>query len=690
MPAFRPEPPAPSIAPGPRRLAGARGRDRPPRRPLRGRPDRAVADLRPEAHLRRAPGGRPGRRLRANTEVRGGAVTLEVPPAEIPYHLEPDPTIPVHVVYEDDDLLIVDKPSGLVVHPAPGHWRGTLVNALLARGDHYGGIAGVARPGIVHRLDRDTSGLLMVARNDAAQAGVMAQLKARRVRKTYLALVQGVGGGRRRTDRGADRPRPEAPHADGRRAGRAAVRHRLPRPRAVRRLDAAGARPRHRADAPDPRPPRGHRATRSRATRSTAPGRRARARTGWTRLFLHAWRLELVSPHDGEAHPGRGAAAGRARGGARGAARGGGVGGTPARREGWRDAMPEELLGAPGRAAGHHLGPVGRGQGHDHRRAGGAAPRARLPLRRDLHDAQPSGPARSTASPTTSSRREAFHALRDAGELLEANEVHGNWYGTPRREVARGPRGGPRRHPQDRRPGRPASSRSGSRTRCSSSSSRRRSRRCSSASARGPPRRPTSWRSASATRRSSWRARATTTTSWSTRPARSSGPPREIEEIIEQEKRRNGDRRIRIALTPRCRRLLDARRPGMPGATARSLVEVAVDAPGGPGAAHLHLRGPGRARAARARRGRARRVRARRGPGRRSAIVIGPGRRAGALASSGPSARPGPERRAAAAAACRSRCAGADRGRTTSRRPRWSSGRCCRRACSSGSSSSRR
>ena len=95
------------------------------------------------------------------------------------------------MVYEDDDLLIVDKQAGLVVHPAPGHWRGTLVNALLARGDHYGGIAGVARPGIVHRLDRDTSGLLIVARNDAAQAGIMAQLKARRVRKTYLALVQG-------------------------------------------------------------------------------------------------------------------------------------------------------------------------------------------------------------------------------------------------------------------------------------------------------------------------------------------------------------------------------------------------------------------------------------------------------------------------------------------------------------------
>src|SRR5512135_773750 len=185
------EPEAPSVAPGPRRLAVPEGE-------VVRRVDRFVADrtgLSRSYVQKLISDGRlvddEGRRLRANSEVRGGAVTLEVPPPEIPYHLEPDPTIPVDVVYEDDDMLIVNKPSGLVVHPAPGHWRGTLVNALLARGDHYGGIAGVARPGIVHRLDRDTSGLLIVARNDAAQAGLMAQLKARRVRKTYLALVQG-------------------------------------------------------------------------------------------------------------------------------------------------------------------------------------------------------------------------------------------------------------------------------------------------------------------------------------------------------------------------------------------------------------------------------------------------------------------------------------------------------------------
>ena len=131
--------------------------------------------------------------LRANAIVAAGAeLHLDVPPPT-PLDIAPAPDIPVDVVYEDDDLLIVDKPSGLVVHPAPGHAADTLVNALLARagGSEYGGIAGVSRPGIVHRLDRDTSGLLMVAKHDGAQASLMAQLKARRVKKTYLALVRG-------------------------------------------------------------------------------------------------------------------------------------------------------------------------------------------------------------------------------------------------------------------------------------------------------------------------------------------------------------------------------------------------------------------------------------------------------------------------------------------------------------------
>jgi 23S rRNA pseudouridine1911/1915/1917 synthase len=131
-----------------------------------------------------------GQLVKANTIVPSGAVlVIDVPPPE-PAGIEPE-AIPLDVVYEDDDVLVVDKPAGLVVHPSPGHWSGTLVNALLARDTVYGGIAGVERPGIVHRLDRDTSGLLIVAKTDAAQASIMAQLKARRVKKTYLALVQG-------------------------------------------------------------------------------------------------------------------------------------------------------------------------------------------------------------------------------------------------------------------------------------------------------------------------------------------------------------------------------------------------------------------------------------------------------------------------------------------------------------------
>ncbi len=131
--------------------------------------------------------------LRANAIVEPGMpLRLDIPePAPATPIAQPE--IEVAVVYEDEDLLIVNKPSGLVVHPSPGHDSGTLVNALLGRADSrgFGGIAGVRRPGIVHRLDRDTSGLLMVARTDLAQHSLMAQLKARRIKKTYLALVQG-------------------------------------------------------------------------------------------------------------------------------------------------------------------------------------------------------------------------------------------------------------------------------------------------------------------------------------------------------------------------------------------------------------------------------------------------------------------------------------------------------------------
>jgi len=294
-PDLPPESVAPSVPPGPRRLQVPEGE-------VVRRVDRFVADrtgLSRSFVQRLISEGRlvddDGRRLRANSEVRGGAVTLEVPPPEIPYHLEPDPTIEVPVVYEDDDLLIVDKPAGLVVHPAPGHWRGTLVNALLARDHGYGGIAGVARPGIVHRLDRDTSGLLIVARNDAAQASVMAQLKARRVRKTYLALVQGsvsAAVGRIEAPIGRD-PKDRKRMAvvpDGRKAVTGyRVRERFAA-WTLLELDLVTGRT-HQI--------RVHLAALGHPVAGDpvyGTGTSRRGPDGLDRLFLHAWRLELVSP----------------------------------------------------------------------------------------------------------------------------------------------------------------------------------------------------------------------------------------------------------------------------------------------------------------------------------------------------------------------------------------------------------
>ena len=100
--------------------------------------------------------------------------------------------IPLDVVYEDDDVIVVNKPSGLVVHPAPGHPDGTLVNALLYHcGDSLSGVGGALRPGIVHRLDKDTSGLLLVAKNDQSQLALSRQLQERQMEKHYRALVEG-------------------------------------------------------------------------------------------------------------------------------------------------------------------------------------------------------------------------------------------------------------------------------------------------------------------------------------------------------------------------------------------------------------------------------------------------------------------------------------------------------------------
>jgi 23S rRNA pseudouridine1911/1915/1917 synthase len=244
--------------------------------------------------------------LRANAVVGAGTPLRLVVPEAVPLDLPPAPEIELRVVYEDADLLIIDKPAGLVVHPSPGHSDGTLVNALLARdgAEAFGGIAGVRRPGIVHRLDRDTSGLLMVARTDAAQHSLMAQLKARRVKKTYQALVMGevaAAVGRIEAPIGRD-PKHRTRMgvvADGRPSTTGyRIRERFPgwtlleldlvtgRTHQIRvHLDAIG------------HPIAGDRLY---GTGTSRKGPTARGTVPpLERLFLHSWRLELTSPTSG-------------------------------------------------------------------------------------------------------------------------------------------------------------------------------------------------------------------------------------------------------------------------------------------------------------------------------------------------------------------------------------------------------
>lgn len=121
---------------------------------------------------------------------RGDRISLEIPPAE-PLELTPE-DIPLDILYEDDQLLILNKPAGLVVHPAPGHPDGTLVNAILAHCPNLPGIGGVQRPGIVHRLDKDTTGAIAIAKTEFAHQHLQAQLKAKTAQREYLGVVYGV------------------------------------------------------------------------------------------------------------------------------------------------------------------------------------------------------------------------------------------------------------------------------------------------------------------------------------------------------------------------------------------------------------------------------------------------------------------------------------------------------------------
>ena len=133
-----------------------------------------------------------GRALKKNAKLEAGTeLSLSLPDPE-PIDVAPQ-DIPLDVVYEDEDVIVINKPVGLVVHPAPGHPDGTLVNALLYHcGDSLSGINGQLRPGIVHRIDRDTSGLIIAAKNDAAHLALSAQLQDHSLARTYEAIV--VGG----------------------------------------------------------------------------------------------------------------------------------------------------------------------------------------------------------------------------------------------------------------------------------------------------------------------------------------------------------------------------------------------------------------------------------------------------------------------------------------------------------------
>jgi len=140
-----------------------------------------------------------GRQAKANQRVKEGQqVTVDIPEP-----VDPAPAaeaLPLEVVYQDRDVIVIDKPAGMVVHPAAGHSSGTLVNALLHHVSDLSGVGGEKRPGIVHRLDRGTSGLMVVAKHDAAHAELARQFRDREVEKEYVALVWGVVQAGRRVD----------------------------------------------------------------------------------------------------------------------------------------------------------------------------------------------------------------------------------------------------------------------------------------------------------------------------------------------------------------------------------------------------------------------------------------------------------------------------------------------------------
>ena len=132
-----------------------------------------------------------GKKAKASQSVNSGDILVATLPPAVEYSAKPE-DIPIEIVYEDECLAVVNKPQGMTVHMGNGNADGTLVNALLYKLDSLSGINGVIRPGIVHRIDKDTSGLLVVAKNDAAHINLSEQIANKTCRRTYLALLEGI------------------------------------------------------------------------------------------------------------------------------------------------------------------------------------------------------------------------------------------------------------------------------------------------------------------------------------------------------------------------------------------------------------------------------------------------------------------------------------------------------------------
>ena len=159
--------------------------------------DRFIADHEPELSRSAAARLIKGHLVRVNGQpadpaarvAAGDVIEFEIPEA---YVVETGAEqIPLDIIYEDEDIAVINKPAGMVVHPAPGHYTGTLVHALLGRGGDWSAVGGATRPGVVHRLDKGTSGLIVVARNDLSHRALSSQLKDRSLSRTYLAIVRG-------------------------------------------------------------------------------------------------------------------------------------------------------------------------------------------------------------------------------------------------------------------------------------------------------------------------------------------------------------------------------------------------------------------------------------------------------------------------------------------------------------------